>query len=64
MKRSRPAAWSASSPETKSLIRKAEPRTVEDAWRKLRDLLDLFSPAECANFLRNSGCANTENSML
>ncbi len=48
----------------KHLIRKAEPRTVEDTWRKLGNLLDLFSPAECANYLRNSGCASTENSML
>jgi transposase len=32
----------------KHLIRKAEPRTIEATWRKIGDLLDLFSPAECA----------------
>jgi transposase len=39
----------------KHLVRKASPRTVEETWRKVGDLLDLFSPAECANYLRNSG---------
>jgi transposase len=39
----------------KHLIRKAEPRTVETTWRKLGDLLDLFSPAECAAYLKNAG---------
>ena len=42
----------------KHLIRKAEPRTVEATWRKVGDLLDLFSPAECANYLRNAGYAS------
>ena len=39
----------------KHLIRKAEPRTVETTWRKLGDLLDLFSPAECAAYHKNAG---------
>jgi transposase len=42
----------------KHLIRKAEPRTVEATWRKLGDLLDLFSPAECAAYLKNAGYAH------
>lgn len=42
----------------KHLVRKAEPRTVEATWRKVGDLLDAFSPAECANYLRNSGYAS------
>ena len=42
----------------KHLMRKAEPRTVEATWRKVGDLLDLFSPDECANYLRNSGYAS------
>jgi len=33
----------------KHLIRKAQPRDVEATWRKVGQLLDLFSPAECAN---------------
>src|SRR3954466_11480438 len=48
----------------KHLIRKAEPRTVEATWRKLGDLLDLFSPAECANYLSNAGMLPPENSVL
>ena len=42
----------------KHLIRKAAPRTVEATWRKAGELLDTFSPAECANYLRNSGYAS------
>ena len=42
----------------KHLVRKAAPRTVEDTWRKVGDLLDLFSSSECANYLRNSGYAS------
>jgi transposase len=42
----------------KHLMRKAEARTVEATWRKLGHLLDLFSPAECANYLRNAGYAS------
>jgi transposase len=39
----------------KHLARKAQPRDVEATWRKVGQLLDLFSPAECANYLVNSG---------
>ncbi|PDT22286.1 IS630 family transposase [Rhizobium hidalgonense] len=42
----------------KHLIRKAAPRTVEATWRKAGELLDAFSPAECANYLTNSGYAS------
>jgi transposase len=42
----------------KHLIRKAEPRTVEATWRKVGELLDIFSPKECANYLANSGYAS------
>jgi transposase len=42
----------------KHLMRDASPRTVEATWRKAGALLDLFSPAECANYLRNSGYAS------
>src|SRR4051795_4582519 len=42
----------------KHLIRKAEPRTIDATWRKVGDLLDAFSPAECANYLKNSGYAS------
>jgi transposase len=42
----------------KHLMRNASPRTVEHTWRKAGELLDLFSPSECANYLRNSGYAS------
>ena len=42
----------------KHLLRGAEPRDVEATWRKVGNLLDLFSPDECANYLRNSGYAS------
>jgi len=42
----------------KHLVRKAQPRSVEDTWRRVGQLLDLFSPAECANYLVNAGYAS------
>ena len=38
----------------KHLMRKAQPHNVEATWRKVGQLLDLFSPTECANYLVNS----------
>jgi len=43
----------------KHLMRNAEPRTVEDTWQRVGELLDLFSPQECANYLKNSGYVQT-----
>jgi transposase len=43
----------------KGLLRKAEERTVEATWRRIGSLLDAFSAAECANYLKNSGYAST-----
>jgi transposase len=42
----------------KHLMRKAQERSHEGAWRKVGELLDLVSPSECANYLRNSGYAS------
>jgi transposase len=39
----------------KHLLRAAQPRDVEATWRKVGELLDLFSPRECQNDLKNSG---------
>src|SRR5947199_1753393 len=39
----------------KHLLRAAQPRDVEATWRKVGDLLNLFSKDECANYLHNSG---------
>jgi transposase len=42
----------------KALLRKAAERTVEATWRRIGQLLDHFTPAECANYLANSGYAS------
>ena len=42
----------------KHLTRAAQPRTVEETWRKVGALLDIVSPTECANYLANSGYAS------
>jgi transposase len=42
----------------KTLLRKAQERSVEATWKRIGSLLDAFSPAECANYLRNSGYAS------
>ena len=39
----------------KHLVRAAEPRDVEQTWRKVGEILNLFSSEECANYFRNSG---------
>ncbi|MCP1838629.1 hypothetical protein ACVIHI_000009 [Bradyrhizobium sp. USDA 4524] len=35
-------------------MRAAEPRDVEATWRKVGELLDLFSAQECANYLKKT----------
>ena len=42
----------------KTLLRKAAERTTDDTWKRIGQLLDAFSPAECANYLRNAGYAS------
>lgn len=42
----------------KTLLRKLDPRTVETVWKGIGQLLDAFSPAQCANYLRNAGYAS------
>jgi len=42
----------------KTLLRKTDPRTIEATWRGIGDLLDRFTPAECANYLANAGYAS------
>jgi transposase len=39
----------------KALVRKAAPRTREALWQRIGAILQQFKPAECANFLANSG---------
>ena len=42
----------------KTLLRKADERTIDATWRRIGKLLDRFSPQECANYIRNSGYAS------
>ncbi|MBR0552696.1 MULTISPECIES: IS630 family transposase [Stakelama] len=42
----------------KTLLRKANERSVEATWKRIGSLLDAFSPSECANYLKNSGYAS------
>jgi transposase len=39
----------------KALLRKAAARTKEALWSAIGELLEEFSPAECANYFANSG---------
>ena len=41
----------------KTLLRKAAERTIEATWRRIGQLLDAFTPAECASYLKNAGYA-------
>jgi transposase len=42
----------------KTLLRKADERSIEATWRRIGSLLDCFTPAECANYLKNAGYAS------
>jgi transposase len=42
----------------KTLLRKAAERTVTATWQRIGQLLDQFTPHECANYLTNSGYAS------
>ena len=43
----------------KTLLRKTAARTRDGLWNAIGQLLHLFPPAECANYLRNSGYGST-----
>jgi transposase len=43
----------------KTLLRKAEERTVEAVWRRIGTQLGNFTPSECANYFRNAGYGST-----
>jgi len=43
----------------KTLLRKADERTIEATWQRIGSLLDCFTPTECANYLKNSGYASS-----
>ena len=39
----------------KTLLRKADERSIAAVWHRIGSLLDQFSPAECTNYLRHAG---------
>ena len=39
----------------KALLRKAAERTVEGLWRSIGQLMDAFTPRECANYFAATG---------
>jgi transposase len=42
----------------KTLLRKADERTITATWQRIGQLLNAFTPRECANYLANSGYAS------
>jgi transposase len=42
----------------KRLLRKAEPRSTDNVWQSIGQLLGHFTSEECANYLRNAGYAS------
>jgi hypothetical protein len=43
----------------KTLLRKANARTIEAVTEAIAKLLDEYTPEECANYLVNSGYGST-----
>ena len=43
----------------KALLRKEAKRTREALWRVIGRLIDRFTPAECANYIRHAGYSTT-----
>lgn len=39
----------------KTLVRKADERTVETTWRRIGELLKAVSPQECSNYIGHAG---------
>ena len=42
----------------KTLLRKAEERTIDAVWTRIGTLLESFTSTECAGYLRNAGYAS------
>ena len=43
----------------KTLLRKAAERTVDNLWDRIGQVLDAFTPEECANYFRHDGYVAT-----
>jgi transposase len=54
----RPQSNLAAFAEMKTVLRKADARTIEQTWRTIGALLDCFIPTECANYFSNAGYAS------
>ncbi len=44
----------------KTLLRKADARTIDKTWRTIGALLDCYTPTECANYFKNAGYASAQ----
>ena len=42
----------------KTLLRRADERSIAAVWHRIGSLLDTFSPTECASYLRHAGYAS------
>ena len=42
----------------KTLLRKADARTIDKTWRTIGALLDCYTPTECPNYFKNAGYAS------
>ena len=42
----------------KTLLRKADARTIDATWRTVGTLINRFTPNECANYFGNAGYAS------
>jgi transposase len=43
----------------KTLLRKANARSIAAVWHRIGELLRCFTPAECSNYLRHAGYASS-----
>ena len=42
----------------KHMLRRAQPRSLEQTWRKIAELIDHFTADECRNYIANAGYAS------
>ena len=46
----------------KTMLRKLRSRTIEDLWKSLGELCDIFTPKECYHYYKNAGYGNIKKS--
>jgi len=42
-------------PKLKAYLRKAKARTIQDLWKAIGNICDLYTPKECRNYLNAAG---------